>query len=343
MFPFLLGLPGRFTKRCEALVTALAERTLGPVGLIHADTLEQISLHVLASGASHAVVTSRQAGQRLRDALIDTGQNFIVAVDDPRTSVGDLVMVDDLPFAEALRRVASSCGGLTGYVTVPGALVLSSDLHPLEEVNTALAIARHLRLSLNEAEIAATHRRSMSPTESSVGLAGEAGWRDFEATEAQIIQGALGPYLELPAMNEAVPISWAPELFSRGERSSDPAAGPIDITGRPRCLFSGPHILLPSGSWSLALALHISREAAEHEFVAELVTDAPLTSGTIRPRAEGPAEIHLDFVLPELADHPVSLKLSTSRAAFDGTIGLLGATLTRAGGTAHESSTPSQP
>ena len=343
MFLFLIGSPGRFTERCEALVTALAERALGPVGLIRADTLEQISRNVLASGAPHGVVTSPQAGQRLRAALVDTGQNFIVAVDDPRKAVADLVMADDVPFADAVRCVASSCGALTGYVTAPGALVLSPSSHPLAEVNTAVSIARHLRLSLNEDEVAAVHRRSIFSMASTARFAGEAGSQGIEAIDAQILQEALAPYLELPVINEVLPISWAPELFSRGERSSDPATGAIDITGRPRCLFSGPHIVLPVGSWSLALALYISREAAEHEFVAEIVTDAPLASGTIRPRAEGPAEIHLDFVLPELADHPVSLKLSTRRAAFDGAIGLLGATLTRAGGRADESSTPAQP
>ncbi|HEX6443001.1 MAG TPA: hypothetical protein VF007_12490 [Stellaceae bacterium] len=343
MFAFLIGLPGRFTERCEALVTALAEQALGPMGLIRADTLAQISRNVLANGASHAVVTSRQAGQRLRAALVDTEQNFIVAVDDPRKAVADLVTGDGVPFAEAVRRVASSCGALTGYITAAGALVLSPGIRPPKEVTTALMIGRHLRLPLNEAEVAAVRRRSMSLMASVAGPGNDAGSQGLDAAEAQILQAALGPYLELPAINEAVPIGWAPELFLRGERSSEPAAGPIDITGRPRCLFSGPHIFLPSGSWSLALALNISREAAEHEFVAELMTDAPLASGTIRPRAEGPAEIHLDFVLPELADHPVSLKLSTRRAAFDGAIGLLGATLTRADGAADEASTPAQP
>lgn len=336
MFLFLIGLPGRFTKDCEALVVALAEAALGPVALIRADRLEQLSLSVLASGASHAVVTSRQAGQRLRDALVDTGQNFVVGIDDPRKAVADLVIGEGVAFAEAVRRVASSCGALTGYVTAPGALVVSPARHPLEKVNTALAIARHLGLALNEAEVAAAHRRSISPAASTARLAGEAPWQDLEPTEAQTVHDALAPYLELPAISEAVPISWAPVLFSLGERSSEPAARPIDITGRPRCLFSGPNIVLPPGSWSLTLAVQFSREAAEHEFAADLVTDAPLASGTIRPRAEGPAEINLNFVLGELADEPVSLRFSTRRAAFDGAIALLGARLARADGSAGE-------
>lgn len=336
MFLFLIGLPGRFIEDCEALVVALAERALGQVELIRADALEQLSRSVLASGASHAVVTSRQAGQRLRGALVDTGQNFVLAIDEPRKAVADLVIGDGVPFADAVRRVASSCGALTGYVTAPGALVVSPSRYPLQEVNTARAIAAHLKLPLNDAEAAAAHRSSMRAALPTAELADDAWWQSVDPTHAQTVEGALAPYLELPAVSEAVPISWAPELFSRGEGSSDPAAGPIDITGRPRCLFGGPHIMLPPGAWSLSLALYISREAAEHEFVAEVVTDAPLASGTIRPRAEGPAEINLNFVLEELADQPVSLRFSTRRAAFDGAIALLGVRLARAGGSAGE-------
>jgi hypothetical protein len=336
MFLFLIGLPGRYTEGCQVLVAALAEQALGPVALIRANTLEQISVDVLATGSSHGVVTSPQAGQRLRGALVDTGQNFLAAIDNPAKVLADLVLSEGVPFTEAVRRVASSCGALSGYVTAPGALILSPTGRALEEVSTALAIARHLRLPLNDAEVAAVHRRFTRTIGPSAAPAGQAWWQSLDPAQVQTVEGALAPYLELPVISESVPINWAPELFSRGEHSSEPAAGPIDITGRPRCLFSGPQIVLPPGSWSLALALYISREAAEHEFVAEVVTDAPLASGTIRPRAEGPAEINLNFVLAELADQPVCLRFSTRRAAFDGAIAFLGARLARADGNPGE-------
>src|SRR4051794_13782466 len=117
MFPLVIGLPGRFTDRCEALVLALAERALGPTGVIRAERLEQIAISVLGTGASRAVVSSRQGGgRRLRAVLLETGQNFIVAVDEPRKAVAHLIADERVPIAEAVRCVASSCGALAGYV-----------------------------------------------------------------------------------------------------------------------------------------------------------------------------------------------------------------------------------
>jgi hypothetical protein len=203
-------------------------------------------------------------------------------------------------------------------------------------VGTAAAIVRHLKLPLEEAEIPDVVRNRVGAGALSREIDADTWWDGLDAEDAQTVKGALAPYLAFPARNEAVRISWAPELFLLGDRSHEPATGAIDITGRPRCLFNGPRIVLPSGSWSLTVAMLFSRDAAEHEFVAELFTDVQLASGTIRPSTEGRAEISLNFVVPELADQPVSLRVSTRRAAFDGVIALVGATLARPGGSANE-------
>src|SRR5438132_10849463 len=85
MFLFVIGFPGRFTAWCDAVVAGLAERSLGPTDLMHADTLEELARNVLRSGASRAVVASRQGGGRLYRALVDIGQRFIVALDRKST------------------------------------------------------------------------------------------------------------------------------------------------------------------------------------------------------------------------------------------------------------------
>ena len=78
------------------------------------------------------------------------------------------------------------------------------------------------------------------------------------------------------------------------------------------------------------LTLSCTREAAEHEFRVEVAADGPVAAGTIRPHAAGNASLSLDFAVDELTDYPVTIRISTVRAAFDGAISVVAATLMRA-------------
>src|SRR6516164_5346364 len=66
MLYFVIGLPGRFTEWCDVATAEIARRALGPTEFVRADTLEEISLWMIRTGASRGVVTSRQPGGRLR-------------------------------------------------------------------------------------------------------------------------------------------------------------------------------------------------------------------------------------------------------------------------------------
>ena len=76
MLYFVIGLPGRFTEWCDAATAEIVRRALGPTELVRADTLEEISLAMLRTGASRAVVASRQVpseGLLLTHASARTG------------------------------------------------------------------------------------------------------------------------------------------------------------------------------------------------------------------------------------------------------------------------------
>lgn len=325
MFFFVIGLQSAFAEWCEAVTAELARHALGPTELIRADTLEQIALNVIATGASQAVVSSRQPGGRLRAALVESRRNFIVALDDPGMALADLVLGRGVALAAAIQAVASSCAALTGYRSAPGTLVLQSGRDWPQEAATAAAIARHLQLAVDDAEIGELAARAAGRPQYDAA----AWWDGLAAADREMAAGALAPYLEPPANGEPPSIRWTGELFFLGDRPNERARGPIDITGRARVLLHGPYIMLPPGSWSLSLSLLFSRETAEREFLVEICTDRPLASQTIRPPREGSAEINLDFVLDEAAEHPIAIRVSTLRAAFDGTITVLGATLPR--------------
>jgi hypothetical protein len=331
MLYFVIGLPGRFTEWCDSTTAEIARRALGPTDLVRADTLEQITLALLHNGASRAVVASRQPGGRLRSALVASGRTFLVVVEDPRTALAEAFQRRPNDVAAAVQLVASSCAGITRYVSAPGALALFRNRESSNPVAAARAIAHHLNLHVSDAEIDEIVNDLAAAGLTFEQSDGAARWDGLGVEEQKVVDGAVGPFVNYFATNNLPPIIWEHGLFSLGDRPGERATGPIDVTGRARCLLDGPHIMLPPGSWSLSLQLLFSRETTEHDFLLEVVADRQVASRSIRPQAEGAHEVNLAFALEDTTDHPISIRLSTQRAAFDGTITLVRAVLSTDG------------
>lgn len=326
MLFFVFGLPGGFATWCEQVVAALVRHAGGAGGLIRGDTLEQIAAGAIATGASQGVVSSRQPGGRLRTALLDTEAPFVIALDDPRTALIDLVLGRGIGLPDAVQQLASSCAALQGLAAAPGALALYRGEEASADADTITRIARHLRLQVGKAEIAELADALAPPAAAGKELEAVAWWNGLELAEQELALGALGPFIDGTAHGAPFSVSWGRELFFLGDRPGERATGPIDITGRARCLLQGPHIMLPAGSWSLSLSALFSPEAADHEFGAEVWAERILTQATLRPR-EGSAAVTLDFALEEETEQPLAIRLSSRRAAFDGTIIGIAATL----------------
>jgi hypothetical protein len=331
MLYFVIGLPGRFTEWCDAVTAEIARRALGPTELVRADTLEEISLWLMRAGASRGVVASRQPGGRVGAALTEAGRAFLVVVEDPRTALAEAVQRRPNDVAAATQLVASSCAGITRYVSSPGALGLFRDRDGADPVNTARAIARHLTLDVSDAEVVELVDELAAGGLTFERSDGAAQWEGLGVDERRVVAGAVGPFVTYLATGNLPPIIWERELFFLGDRPGEHATGVIDVTGRARRLLDGPHIMLPPGSWSLSLKLLFSRETTEHDFLLEVVTDRQVASRTIRPQAEGTFEVNLPFALESEADHRIAIRLSTQRAAFDGTVAVVEASLTTDG------------
>ena len=331
MLYFVIGLPGRFTEWCDAAAAEIARRALGPTELIRGNTLEEISLALIHTGASRAVVASRQPGGRLRSALVEAGRSFLVVVEDPRTALAEAVHRQPNDVAAAAQLVASSCAGITRYVSSPGALALFRDRDGSNPVITARAIAHHLALNVSDADIVeiVDDLAGAGLTFERSGVAVQ--WHGLGVEEQRVVDGAIGPFVTYLATGNLSPIIWERELFFLGDRPTERATGVIDVTGRARRLLDGPYIMLPPGSWSLSLRVLFTRETTEHDFLLEVVADRPVASRTIRPHAEGAFEVDLAFTIEDTTDHPIAIRLSTQRAAFDGTVAVVGAVLTTHG------------
>lgn len=330
MLFFVFGFPGEFTEWCRAATATLAREAGQPAVLVDADTLDGLAVEILKAGASQAVVASSRPGGRLRVALIEAQRNFLVALDDPRAALIDLAIRRGLDLIDAVRILASSCATLDVCSRLRGALALDAGRWRSQPGAIAVAIARHLQISL--AEEAASDAVGTLPAGTAMAAHENAvaWWNGLDPRQREMVVGALAPYLEMGLSGAEVPITWTGELFSACCRPGSRASEPIDITGRARRIIEGPHIALPAGAWSLMLTLSCTREAAEHEFRVEVAADGPVAAGTIRPHAAGNASLSLDFAIEELTDYPVTIRISTVRAAFDGAISVVAATLMRA-------------
>jgi hypothetical protein len=330
MWFFVFGLPGAFAQWCDTVTAELTRRAFGASGLIHANSLEQFAVCAITTGASQGVVSSRRPSGGLRTALVANGRNFVVALEDPRMALIDLVLGQGIGLADATRALASGCAALSGFGSAPGALILHSDRDWPQPAATVAAIAHHLQIAVTDSEIGDLAANLAAGDAAQPRHGAVAWWSGLADSDRDMVTGALAPFIEHQANGELPSITWTRDLFFIGDRPNERATAPLDITGRARCLLRGPDIMLPPGSWSLSLTMRFSREAAEHEFLVEICTDHPLASGTIRPQQEGSAEVAVDFALGDSAEYPVAIRVCSLRAAFDGAITVVGATLLRA-------------
>jgi hypothetical protein len=326
MLFLVTGLPSGFADHCQAAALRLARHVYASAELITGNTLEEIARELLRGGVPHGVVAAHQPGGRLRRALLESGQPFIIAEADPQAALAELVLGRGVELPAAIRLVAGNCAAVRCFRDLPGALVVRADRDGGNQLSLAAAIARHLRLDADEQQIGEI-ATGLGDTDTGGAKAAD-WWKSLGQAERAIAEGALGAYLEPTPEHELRPLRWSPELFFVGDRLHEPVTRDIDITGRARCLLRGPQILIPPGDWLLSAAFEASPEAAEHSFVLEVTAGAALGRASIEPHEGGVVRTELAFALGELPDRPIELTLSNERPAFGGHLHLIGVTLT---------------
>lgn len=321
MLHFVIGLPGPFAEWCEEACVALATRALGPTPLLHADTPEELARAVIGAGGTRAIVSARHPGGQLRAALVESQSPFLLVLDDPRRVLMALV-TRGVEFFAALRLVASACATMRDCGALPGALVLRAGADGLEASG---AIAQHLGLAVPPQEIAGLVTKTVAD-KPAADL--RTWWSMLPPWARGAAEGALALYER--GARHGTPIRWEPDLFWCGEQPGAPLQGGVDITGRGRVVLSGPGIVLPHGVWHMKARLRVSVHAAKREFVLEALAGRTLASCTMTPSEAGLFEAQATLVMDASVDHPLLLRLSLKRAAFDGEITLEGVMLTPA-------------
>jgi hypothetical protein len=332
MIFFSVGLPGRFAQWCDAVVSKLVQHDLGSVEVLSLNTLEELALAVIRTGASHFVLCCRQPGGGVQSALRQAGKRFIAVLDEPRIALRDLARQPGCDLVAATRAVASSCAAMLGYSFLPGALVLTPGNEARDPLSVACAIAQHLQLDVGEPDIqqiicGLTEQEIVSrPSEY------DAWWNSLSERDQVLVNGALGAYETHFAGGDLGKITWERDLFFIFEdppaQDAVAATRPVDITGRARCLIYGPFINLPPGSWSARVVLGFSPEAAGMTYVVEAFAGRQLNNIRIQPESQRILEVNLHFSIDAFVDQPIQIRVYNERAAFDGRLALGYMTLT---------------
>lgn len=323
MIFFSIGLPGRFAEWCEGVIARLADTLSGPVVVGEwpsldqmlgyrplGRALDQVAVILLQDAPAHLVLNVRRPDERLRGALTETAIPFVLALDDPRVAVADILAKTDVEPAAAARVVANSCPFVMRYTAMPGALRLHANEARADASGTVSAIARHLRIPIAETEAAAiadsVAQAGLAPGESasSARVPYVADW------VRKMLDGALGPYGEFFAGGILGHIVWTRDLFWRVDDPSKKPAQLIDVSGGARCLIYGPYIHLPPGSWSARVVLGFSSEAAGYIFLVDACcADRQLAAVSFQPDAAGVHMAEISFTLGEAAGQGVEIRV----------------------------------
>jgi hypothetical protein len=322
MLMFLLGLPNQFTQWCEALIVSLAERASGSLLCSTAGSSEGLLQAMIERPSQHILVSQQQPGSWLHRTLAAANGRCVVALADPRACVAELAAGSTL--IDVVSGVANSCATLTSYLSLPGALVLRAEEHAFDAIATARRIADHLQLRSADEDIFAA-LDTVPPLDANAVVT--VGWGDrFDASELVLINGALAGYADYFTGGPLGNLVWAPGLFIVGD-THQRLTGPIDITGRSRCLIFGPYIRLPPGRWNADIAVAFADLGGSKDFIIDVATGVQHNAISINVISQGGVQTSVPFVLDPANESAVEVRVSIINSAFEGRLALGAVTL----------------
>jgi hypothetical protein len=321
---FSLGLPGRLADWCDAVLARLAGRLAGVVVLTTCPplakmfgydgivpVLDQVAVSLIETSATHLVMGARQPDERLRMALAATNARFVVALDDPRCAVADILRSTNGDLRAVTRAVANSCPLVMQCASSTGAIAIRGYQADLDAVGAVAAIATHFELTLDDGEA----QRIVEELAAN-GLCYAPRTPDEEAVLGpgpghKIVEGPLAAYAKYFAGGDLASIIWPRELFIVDGDLGKGLTDALDVRGGPciRPIIYGPYIHLPAGSWTARVLLGFSSEAAGHTFLVDAFSGRPLASTSFQPERAGIYTVDINFSLDEPSGQGVEIRL----------------------------------
>jgi hypothetical protein len=320
---FSVGLPGRFADWCDAVIARLAGSLGGPVVVTQwpsvdemlgyhpvGRVLDQIGLILMRDAPAQLVIGARQPDERLRAAFAGTKVPFIVALDDPRGAVVDILVKTGAEPAAATRAVANSCPFIMRHLALPDALTLHARNARSDPCGTVSAIADHLRIPITESQAAEIADDLAQGGLVPIEAYGSEGAQFLPERRRKMLDGALAPYGEFFAGANISQFVWTRDLFALVGNPTEKPAHVIDVSGGARCLIYGPYIHLTPGSWTARVVLGFSREATGHIFLVDACcSDQQLAATSFRPNNAGIQSAEISFSLGEETGQGVEIRV----------------------------------
>jgi hypothetical protein len=317
---FCVGLPGRLAEWCDGVIACLAgwtdgdvvvstyppiEKMFGYEGISAA--LDQVALSLIRTNATHLVIGARQPDEPLRAVLEATNARFVVALDDPRAAVADILTSTRGELRTVTRAVANSCPLVMRCALLPGALTIRRNQAGMDAVAAVTAIADHFEFPLDRAEA-----RRIVDELSARGVCYTAEAPDDDARTAQkVVDGALGAYAGWFAGGDLASIIWTRELFIVNGAPGKGTTDVLEVSAGPRVapLIYGPYIHLPPGSWTARVFLGFSEEAAGSTFLIDAYSGSQLACTSFQPGRAGVYTPDINFSLDDPSGHGLEIRV----------------------------------
>lgn len=210
--------------------------------------LGELALALIRTSATHIVMGARQPDEGLRAALAETKARFVVALDDPRIAVADILIETDADLREITRAVANSCPFVMRFGLLDGALTIPGKGTEGDAIAVLSAIARHFQIVMGESDAVRIVDELADIGLVYPGTSAEDWSSRIPDAGKPMVDGALAAYAGAFSGGAIGQIVWTRDLFIV---ASDPGKRPTDVldvssvSGTDRFLIYGPYIQLP--------------------------------------------------------------------------------------------------
>jgi hypothetical protein len=324
MIFFCLGLPGRFAEWCDDVIARLAQSIGGNVAVQTwpssdemlgfqslPSALDEVAIKLIREAPAHLVMGARQPDERLRAVLAAGDARFIVALDDPRLAVTEMMARTGAELGMIIRAVANCCPLMMHFASLPGALRVHADRARADIGGTVFTIAHHIAPDLSDVQIARIVDDIAASELTHAFVAGEQSSTTFSGQGYRVVDGALSGYAEqFSGGGGGGQIVWRRELFVLYAEDFQRPTGVINIAGPPRALIYGPYIQLPPGRWMARIVLGVSPDAAGNIFLVEAFADTRQLDHTLLVPAKGGVyAADLEFSMDEASARSLEIRV----------------------------------
>ncbi|MCA3611587.1 MAG: hypothetical protein IOC55_04180 [Methylobacterium sp.] len=323
----LLGFPSRLMTWMSVFLRALFEEgTDGNFDGVVLDSDDGMAQFLSDAQASNLMIVSHFPRHDLIRLLDSERILTLVALDDC-VSAASQAMFHGVPlYQEAIRPITESLSRLARSHQLPLRSVITT-AHggvPFHDFATRLSILMfgkvlpdlHMRLArynLNcDLTIAEAIESTLGPPPAMPAQLGE--------REGGLIRQVCEPLIGILMGQDEAEILWDVAFFYEGECFSMPAPLSLDLVGPARCLYYGPFLHLPEGSYSAILTIGLSNEIRDTLLRVEVYTTQMEAEFIAHAKSGGLYYMLIDFDVVD-AGRAIQLRIFIDRGEIEGRIG----------------------